>query len=89
MTTDQGLGPLLERLRKGQAWLASTHRILNAMPDAGVGSPEEETFNDAFALWITLEGNARAFGYARCVIGERGCDPAAPIICLDCAKVTK
>ena len=79
------------RLVAGSAWLVQRHDDLLAMPDVGLGSPEERAFLDGLDLWCDLENILRAaYEYKGCALGEGAVCPAEAVAtCETCADAVE
>ena len=77
---------IIARLRKGQSWLTTEYDALLAMPEGGLGSPQEARFLDALDLWCHLEEMLRfVYGFTRCpMVGV--CRRDAPVVCRACGS---
>lgn len=74
---------MVERLRRGQTWLAERWRGICA--GESMAATEPDTFTRTFMAWVDLEKTIRfVYEYEGCVIGDEGCDPAAPACCEAC-----
>lgn len=81
---------ILERLRRGQRWLAKTYDDLYRLPDAGYGSERERQFNRGIHEWGRLEIALRdVHGYTGCCIWGPGgrCLENSPLICDHCGEI--
>jgi len=77
---DTGLRPLLERLRRGAAWLRDHYTTYLT------GLEPEGPYVASLVAWDTLEKLfRRLYGYEGCISETGACDPAAPVWCRACA----
>jgi hypothetical protein len=77
---------ITQRLQNGHTYLIKTYAQLLAMPDVGLGTPEEAKFIDALDLWIALESQHQAlWPDSHCIMG-RGmtCPDTSPACCRAC-----
>lgn len=80
--TDTGLVPLLQRLRRGQAWLVEYY-------DAYMAQTEPEgVYVASLVAWDTLERLLRRLypHFSGCISETGACDPGAPTWCTHCAE---
>ena len=84
MAQPEAMERIIGRLRKGQSWLTAENDALLALPDIGLGSPQETRFLEALDLWDNLDQLLRSiYGFTRCpMVGV--CQRDAPVICRAC-----
>ncbi|MBI4200726.1 MAG: hypothetical protein HY531_00375 [Chloroflexi bacterium] len=82
---------VLDKLRRGHAWLTETHAALLAVSNAGIGSKLEQRFLDGIDRWDSYDLALRSlYGFQGCILGPgQRCPDDSPVSCRGCTAARK